>query len=111
MPDPQAPLDLRAHAYQTQLAPFDQVGDHTRNATLNVAVDLNAVRPSFADKIIIQAETQNVRYTLDGTAPTATVGFLLLTTEPPVMITVSDATILQVIEAAAGGVIQYIWGT
>ena len=111
MNEPYRPKDLMAHGQQTQLAPFDPVGNHTRNATLNAAVDLSALRPADSDKIMIQCDTQNVRYTLDGTVPTATVGFLLLTTQPPVVIAVSDTTRLRVIEAAGGGVINYAWGT
>jgi hypothetical protein len=100
-----------AHGQQIQVAPFDPVGDHTRNATLNAAVDLSALRPANSDKILIQCDTQNVRYTLDGTTPTATVGFLLLTTDSPTLIAVSDTTVLQVIAAVGGAVINYIWGT
>ena len=111
MSEPYAPKPMRAHAQQVQGAPFDPVGDHTRNASLGSAVDLSALRPDQADKLMIQCDTQNVRYTLDGTAPTATVGFLLLTTEPPVIIACSDTTRVRVIQAAAGGVINYIWGT
>ena len=111
MAEPFKPKDLRAHAYQIQTAPFDPVGSHTRNAALGTAVDLSALRPDGADKLMIQCDTQNVRYTLDGTVPTATVGFLLLTTEPPTIIACSDTTRVRVIQAAGGAVINYIWGT
>lgn len=111
MTEPFRPKDLRAHAYQIQVAPFDPVGSHTRNAALGTAVDLSATRPDGADKLMIQSETQNVRYTLDGTVPTAQVGFLLLTTQAPVIIACSDTTRIRVIAAVAGAVINYIWGT
>jgi len=111
MAEPYKPKDLRAHGQQVQVAPFDPVGSHTRNATLGTRVDLSATRPDGADKLMIQSETQNVRYTLDGTTPTVTVGFLLLPTMGPIIIECSDTTRIRVIEAAGGAVINYLWGT
>jgi hypothetical protein len=111
MTDPFAPKDLLAHGVQTQAAPFDPVGAHTRNATLGTVVDLSATRPAGADKIMIQAEGQNVRYTLDGTTPTVTVGFLLLNGTAAIVIECSDTTSIQILESAVGGVVNYIWGT
>jgi len=60
-----------------------------------------------ATKILVQALTQNVRFTLDGTAPTSTLGFQLKAGDPPVMIPLSQATVLKVIQEAATADLQY----
>lgn len=82
------------------------VGSHTRNASLGSVVTLSL--PSGANGILIQASAQNVKYTLDGTNPTSTIGFTLSTSAAPVLITFpADTTVLKVIEATAGAAIDY----
>jgi hypothetical protein len=58
-------------------------------------------------EVILSVETQNARFRLDGTAPTAAVGVLL--TAPGVLTIRGYATInaLKIIGVAAGGVINY----
>jgi hypothetical protein len=53
------------------------------------------------DNVLIQTTSQNIRYTLDGTTPTAAVGFQLKSTDPPLLIALRDKVILTVIEEAA----------
>ena len=86
--------------------PFIPVGSHTTDATVSAATTLT--RPAGATRLLLQTSTQNVRFTLDGTTPTATTGFLVTTTDGPVTIeTVLD---VEVIEVAASATIQYQWG-
>ena len=80
-------------------------GSHTRNASLSSAVELSI--PAGANWLWIAAETQNVRITLDGTTPTATVGMLLYASNPGEYIAVGTGMTIQVIEATSGGVINY----
>ena len=53
---------------------------------------------------------QNVRYTLDGTTPTASKGFLLKAGDPPVIIPITSGMLVKVIEEAASADLQYQWG-
>lgn len=81
------------------------VGSHTRNASLSSAVSLAV--PATANVLQIQAETQNVRYTLDGTTPTSTVGFLLYAGMEQYMIAVPVNGTVKIIEVTSGGVVNY----
>lgn len=63
-----------------------------------------------ADKVLIQTTSQNVRFTLDGTTPTATTGFQLKTTDPPLLIMLTSGVILTVIEEAATAAFDFQFG-
>lgn len=85
---------------------YDIVGTHQRIA-LAAAARWLAKPEAVATCIILQAETENIRYRLDGTPATATVGFQLaagqITTIPTVVGGVS------VCREADGAVVQYQW--
>lgn len=83
------------------------VGSHSDGATISSATTLTP--PTGATKILIQALDQNVRFTLDGTAPTASLGFQLKAGDPAVMIPVGAGMTLKVIEEAATADLQYQW--
>lgn len=87
---------------------FNPVGAHSDGATISSATTLTA--PTLATKIMIQALTQNVRFTLDGTAPEAAKGFQLKAGDPPVILPLGNATVLKVIQEAATADLQYQWG-
>lgn len=60
-----------------------------------------------ATAALLQAETGNIRYTLDGTQPTETFGFLLLTTTPPLELLIEDVSRIKFIKAAgAAGAVK-----
>lgn len=80
------------------------VGTHTRNTSIDSAVTLDA--PTGAERILIQAESQSIRYRIDSQNPTSTVGFLMKAGDPPLIIQCKS---LRVISASAGASIQYIW--
>lgn len=82
------------------------VGAHTTNSSLSSAVSLT--RPTGADVLVIQVFTQAVRYTLDGTTPSASTGFKLAAGEYRV-IEVGLATAVKVIEETTSASIQYQW--
>jgi hypothetical protein len=86
---------------------FNPVGDHTELA-INTAKTLTPA--SGATKLLIQAITQNLRYTLDGTTPTTTKGFRLVADTDPLIIPVGADTVVMVIEEAATCDFQYQWG-
>jgi len=86
------------------------VGAHTANSSLSTAVSLT--QPSSANRILLQAFTQNVRFLFAETTstdePTATKGFRLLAGER-IDLSVPAGTILKVIEETASASIQYQW--
>jgi hypothetical protein len=57
----------------------------------------------------LQALTQNVRITLDGTTATAAVGMRLTAGDPPIEITGEEAQNASVIEEAVGGTLEVIY--
>ena len=97
---------------RVDLAPFNPIGTHQQNTELDVIVALvppnTAIR---ATKIMVQIiAQQNLRYTLDGSAPTPTFGFRLTDARDPIVIPIGPDTSLQFIEEGAGGILEYVWG-
>lgn len=85
------------------------VGAHNSGLDISSAVQLSpsaTYNPGKAKKIVIQALTQAVRFTLDGTTPTASIGFQLKAGDPPVTIPLEGVT-LKVIEATATASLQF----
>lgn len=58
--------------------------------------------PSDTTFVEIQADTQPVRYTMDGTDPTASSGMLFLTTEGPKTFLVEDVRKIKFIQGSGG---------
>lgn len=87
---------------------FNPIGSHVDGATISSATTLTP--PTLATKIMIQALSQNVRFTLDGTAPEAAKGFQLKAGDPVVIIPLGNATVVKVIQEAATADLQYQWG-
>ena len=113
MPEPQRPLPLRMDALQVQDAPFNPLCPHQQRVDMSSVRTLTPAPTGTATKLMMQAHTQNVRYTLDGTDPMATgtaVGFILVADDPPVVIDLSANTVVKVLEAAATAELQYQWG-
>ncbi len=93
--------------YRDALA-FNPLGSHYDGTTISSATTLTPA--TGATKIMIQALTQNVRFTLDGTAPEAAKGFQLKAGDGAVVIPLGNSTVLKVIQEAATADIQYQWG-
>jgi len=85
--------------------PLRPVGSHSSGATISSATTITI--PSGARYILIQTLTQNVRYTLDGTIPTASLGFQLKAGDPPVAVWCETGVTLNVIQEAATASLQY----
>jgi hypothetical protein len=62
-----------------------------------------------AERLMVQTHTQNVWYTLDGSTPSATNGFVLLATQSPIIIVVGKGVVPNFLRAASGAVLQYQW--
>ena len=87
---------------------FTPVASHNSGLTITTGTTLTP--PSGASKLLIQTLTQNVRYTLEGTVPTASVGFQLRAGDPPVIIPIGVNTTIKVVQEAATASLQYEWG-
>lgn len=93
--------ELRKNPYA-----FFPVGAHTANSTLNSAVTVTI--PAGSNGLLVQAFTQNIRFTIDGTTPTSTTGFRLTAGSDPVVLTaVTDNAVFKFIEEAASATLQY----
>lgn len=86
---------------------FSPVGAH--NAGLDISGARALAPPAGATAIMISTSTKDVRFTLDGTAPTASVGFLLVSGATPIIVPIGPGVSLKVIEVAASAVLQYQW--
>lgn len=84
------------------------VGAHVANGSISSSVTLTP--PATANVLLIQATGQNVRYTLDGTTPTASTGFVLRQDDQPLFIDVGVGMSIKVIQESATATIQYQWG-
>lgn len=88
------------------VTPFVAVGAHQNDTTISTATTLT--RPTGGNRILFQALVQNIRYTLDGTTPTASVGFRL-TAGDSVEIVMGGVQEVKVIEETASAVVQWQW--
>ena len=88
--------------------PFSPIGVHV--SAPNIASATTLTPASGATKILWQALTANVRYTLDGSAPTASTGFQIKAGDPPFIIQLSDNITIKVIQEAGGADLEYEWG-
>lgn len=65
--------------------------------------------PQGAKAILMQALTQNIRYTLTGTDPNATRGFQMKAGDPPILVEIESA-VLKFFAETNGAVLQYELG-
>jgi hypothetical protein len=87
---------------------FNPIGAHNSGLSISSAVTLTP--PAGATKLLIQTLTQNIRYTLDGTTPTASKGFQLVAGDPPIIIPIGHDMTVKIIEEASTASLQYQFG-
>jgi hypothetical protein len=63
--------------------------------------------PNSASGVLVQALTQNARFTLDGFTPTASKGFQLKAGDPPLFIQITRGMVLKFIAETAGSILEY----
>lgn len=64
-----------------------------------------------ANYILVQAITENIRYTIDeGQAPTVAIGFQLVAGDLPLAVPVGGTRIVRFIRETAGAILQYQFG-
>lgn len=96
---------------RVEIAPFNPQGTTRQRADMVTVQTVG--RPNFAipaTKVMLQAFDQNVRFTLDGSAPTPTFGFRITAARDPIMVTFGPDTLIQVVEEAATATLVYCWG-
>lgn len=88
--------------------PFVPVGAHAVDSTISASTTLTPA--AGANALLLQALTQNIRYTLDGTTPTASTGFQLEASKLLLIDVPAGGMTIKVIEETASASIQYQWG-
>src|SRR3990167_9251495 len=58
--------------------------------------------PMGANCVMLQARTQPISYTLQGSAPTTTAGFLMATADLPIIVAITATTKLKFVPATNG---------
>jgi len=90
--------------------PFDPMTSYTHQShTLGASAEV-IYQPPGANVIRFQALAQNIRYTLDGTIPTAASGFQMAASAVPLTLELTESTILTVIREQSGAILQYEFG-
>ena len=87
---------------------FNPYGAHGRQTDLGSAFAPTV--PPGATMCVVQALAQNVRFTLDGTTPTAVVGFQIVAGDVERILPVDTRTVLTFIQETAGAELQYQFG-
>jgi hypothetical protein len=87
---------------------FELIGSHISDPDVSSAIVL--VPPQNAGTLMIQTNAQNLRYTLDGTVPTTTTGFVLTAGAEPKEIPLRPTVTVTIIEAAATANVEIQYG-
>ena len=66
--------------------------------------------PTGCEQVLAQASGHNIRYTCNGTNPTASSGFVLLDGSDPITIPITKETTLKFIAETAGALLEYEFG-
>ena len=80
------------------------VGDHTHIDDLSSVVEVNV--PVGATRIMMQSRVKSVRFTLDGTDPTSSLGFILLYEQGHVILPIKGCR-LKFIQQTASAEMDY----
>src|SRR5690349_24922886 len=86
------------------IAPYLPVGVHN---SVTVAAVRQVTTPGNSSGLLVQALTQNIRFTLDTTNPTTTVGFQIKAGDPPVLIPCGPNITVRFLEETASATLQY----
>lgn len=87
-----------------ELLKYDPIGAHLSNSLGGSAESFTT--PPRADGLWLQVTVQNAYYTLNGTTPTSSVGFLLTAAAAPVFIPTKAGDVLKVLRATSGAILQ-----
>lgn len=91
--------------------PFTPQANETHQSSIMAAGVFELGIPKGAYEVLVQANGDNVRYTLDGTDPSASSGFRLTAGNDPIAIPVIQGrTRIKVVREADGSVLEYQFG-
>lgn len=79
-------------------------GEPHRTQLVNALFTYNV--PKQCNCVAVQATVQNIRYTTNGTNPTAASGFQMVAGNPPILIEITQTTVLKFIAETAGAILQ-----
>lgn len=83
---------------------FEVRNSHTVLATSTIR---SLTVPATANGVILQADGEDIRFTLDGTDPTTSLGFLLKNGSLPLRLDVAPGVVLKFLQNAASANLQY----
>lgn len=99
----------RRDAAKNHPVAIDPIGAHTVLSTLSTVQTLTPPSDPI-NALYFQATVQNVRYTLDGTTPSASVGFVAVANDRPTLVILTQETsAVKFIEATASATLNYQW--
>lgn len=84
-------------------------GNHTQLSSVNLSVAGAIVAAQDANKILVQAETQNVRYAFSSNV-SSVFGFRIAAGDPPTLIPIVTGASLYVIAESGGATLDYQLG-
>ena len=88
------------------ISELGHTGSHGSNASLSTVVTISI--PADAVLVCLQAQTSNVRFTLDGTNPVAsTTGFVVAAGADPLFMPINAGMTLKLIQDAASARVQF----
>lgn len=76
---------------------------------LNAAKTLTTAKVQAATHVWLQALTQNVRMTLDGSTPTAAAGIRLTAGDPPIEVSGENARTAKFIEESGSATLEVVY--
>lgn len=91
------------------LAPFNPIGSHG-SQTVNSSAVFSPEIPDDADLVLVQALTQNIRFTLDGTNPTTSSGFQITAGSDVLVIPIGADSEIKFIAESNGAKLEYQFG-
>ena len=100
----------KEHSTVVKIAPFNPLGEHQNILLSNTVPYSPQARPQGASRLLIQCTGNNVYYRIDGLAPSANDGFVLLANLHYQEIGIGSNTKPVFIGSAVGCYLQYIWG-
>ncbi len=94
---------------RTQRVTFKDIGAHTTSTVTSAVKALT--KPTNAKLVMLQVETDEMRFTLDGTDPVAgSVGFILRETDPPYIVDMERITAFKYTRETTDALLQIQFG-
>lgn len=94
----------------TRLGGYTTLGAHQEETVSGTAIELSEPRPIEATGLLIQTVDADIQFTIDGTDPTATPGFVLYQNQLPLYIPLLQNNVFTVVrDATTDASVRYQW--